>query len=563
MDSGAWVFKPKFFSLFKNYSIKQFKSDCAAGLIVGILALPLAIAFAIASGVSPDRGLVTAIVAGFLISVLGGSRVQIGGPTGAFVVIVYSIVQKFGVDGLVIATLMAGMIMIAMGFSRLGGVIKFIPYPLTVGFTSGIALIIFSSQIKDLFGLPIADVPADFLEKWQVFFEYRHAVNPYAFLLGFLTVVVILFWQRHVKVIPGAVVALIAGTVIVHLFQLPVETIQSRFGHIPSQLPLPHFPTFSFARITELFPAAFTIAMLGSIESLLSAVVADGMIGGKHRSNTELIAQGIANMCSAFFGGIPATGAIARTAANVHNGGRTPIAGIVHALTLLVIMLFCGRWAVYIPLSILAGILILVAYQMSEWKSFVMILKAPKSDVAVLLVTFFLTVIMDLTVAIQVGMILASFLFMRRLALTANIQMITNEFTDEEDREDPAAISRRLIPKGVEVYEINGPFFFGMVSTFIETINNIERKPKIRILRMRHVLSIDATALNAIRQAVRRSRLNGIALVVSGIHAQPLVAVQKAGLYDEIGKENFCHNIDAALERADQILMKNAAGSAE
>ncbi len=554
----AGVFKPKVLTTLKGYSWAQCRADCIAGVIVGIVALPLAIAFAIASGVSPDRGLVTAVVAGFLISALGGSRVQIGGPTGAFVVIVYSIVQKFGVDGLIAATFLAGMIMCAMGIGRMGAIIKFIPYPLTVGFTSGIALLIFSSQVKDFFGLTVAELPAEFLEKWWVIIQNASSVNLYAALLGMGTILLILVWQRYIKVVPGAVAALFVGTLAAQIFGLPVETIQSRFGDIPNGLPIPHLPAVSLAAVRELIPAAITIALLGSIESLLSAVVADGMIGSRHRSNTELVAQGIGNMASALFGGMPATGAIARTATNVHNGGRTPIAGMVHAVTLLAIMFFFARWAVYIPLSVLAGILILVAYRMAGWESFVAILKAPKSDVLVLVLTFLLTVLVDLTVAIQVGIVVSAMLFMHRVANVANINMISKEFVDEEEGDDPLAISRRKIPDGVEVYEINGPFFFGMASKFIQTMSDIESAPKIRILRMRHVLSIDATAIHALRQVIVHSRRHNIRLIFSGVHAQPLVALENVNLISEIGIENMCPNIDAAFKRAEEVLVGRA-----
>ncbi|HSA30595.1 MAG TPA: sulfate permease [Candidatus Omnitrophota bacterium] len=553
------VFKPKLFTTLKNYSFKQLRADCLAGLIVGIVALPLAIAFAIASGVTPDRGLITAVIAGFLISALGGSRVQIGGPTGAFVVIVYSIVQKFGVDGLIMATFLGGLIMLLMGCMRLGVVIKFIPYPLTVGFTSGIALIIFSSQIKDFLGLAMPVNPAEFLEKWRTIFEHLHTANLYALGLSIGTIMLILVWQKYIKAIPGAVIALVLGTAVTHLFHLPVETIQTQFGSIPQHIPHPRMPVFHVEQIKLLMPAALTIALLGSIESLLSAVVADGMIGGRHRSNTELIAQGCANVASSLFGGMPATGAIARTATNVHNGGRTPVAGIVHAFTVLISMVILGKWLVYIPMAVLAAILVLVAYRMSEWKSFVMILRSPKSDVAILATTFLLTVLIDLTVAIQVGVVLSALLFMNRLANVANISVITKEFTDEEDRDDPLAISRRQIPDGVEVYEINGPFFFGIVSTFIQTMSEIDSRTRVRILRMRHVLSIDAAALNALRQAFLLSQKNNIHLVLSGIHAQPLMAIQKDGLYDEIGEDNICHNIDASLQRAAELLSQPGA----
>ncbi|MBP9866120.1 MAG: sodium-independent anion transporter, partial [Candidatus Omnitrophica bacterium] len=399
---------PKLFTTLKTYNRAQFFADVSAGVIVGIVALPLAIAFAIASGVSPDRGLVTAVVAGFLISFLGGSRVQIGGPTGAFIVIVYAIVQKHGVNGLVVSMLMAGVMMILMGVARLGGVIKFIPYPVTVGFTSGIALIIFSSQMRDLFGLSTESLPAEFIEKWTVYFHSMHTFNPYAFILGLGTIVLIQFWRKISVKVPGPLVALIATSAAVHYFHLPVETIASRFGEIPHTLPMPMMPQLSMPLIRELTSPAITIALLASIESLLSAVVADGMIGGRHRSNMELVAQGVANIASALFGGMPATGAIARTTTNVHNGGRTPVAGIVHALTLLLIMMFFGKWAGLVPLSCLAGILIIVAYHMSEWRSFVMVLRSPRSDVMVLLITFSLTVLVDLTVAIEVGMVMAA-----------------------------------------------------------------------------------------------------------------------------------------------------------
>jgi len=548
------MLKPKLLSTLKNYSFAQFQTDVISGVIVGIVALPLAIAFGVASGVSPDKGIVTAVIAGFLISALGGSRVQIGGPTGAFVVIVYGIIQKHGIDGLMVSTLLAGVILIVMGLLGMGAVIKFIPYPVTIGFTSGIALIIFSSQIKDFFGLPIKTLSANFLENCFLYKQNILSMNFYAFLISIITVMIILLWGKVSKKIPGSVIALITTTGLTAWLKLPVETIGVRFGELPQGLPLPALPTFHWQMIPDLVQPAFAIAILAAIESLLSAVVADGMIGGKHRSNMELVAQGIANVASPLFGGIPATGAIARTAVNVHNGGRTPVAGMVHAVTLLLIMIFLGKWARLIPMATLAGILVVVAYRMSEWRSFKMILNSPKSDVLVLLVTFGLTVILDLSVAIQVGMVLAAFLFMRRLALTSNINMITNEFVDEEERDDANALSRRFVPEGVEIYEISGPFFFGIVSTFLETMNNIEKTPRVRILRMRHVLSIDATAINALRTVYEKSKRNGIVLILSGIHAQPLVSVERAGLYELIGEENIAANIDVALERAREIM---------
>ncbi|MFS8083835.1 MAG: SulP family inorganic anion transporter, partial [Ginsengibacter sp.] len=404
------MFKPKLFDTLKNYSGKQFSNDVLAGIIVGIVALPLAIAFAIASGVTPEKGLITAVIAGFIISAMGGSRVQIGGPTGAFIVIVYGIVQMYGVSGLIVATFMAGIMLIIMGFARLGTVIKFIPHPLIIGFTTGIAVIIFSSQVKDFLGLKMHVVPADFLEKWSAYFKNMQGVNIYAILIAVATIAIILLWPKVSKKIPGSLIAILITTIVVQLFHLPVETIGSRFGIISSSFPKPEIPLVDFATIKHLIQPAFTIAILCAIESLLSAVVADGMIGGNHRSNMELIAQGTANIFSSIFGGIPATGAIARTATNVKNGGRTPIAGIVHALVLLIILLIAGKWASYIPIANLAGILVIVAYNMSEWRNFKSILKGPRGDVAVLLITFFLTVLIDLTVAIEVGIVLAAFL---------------------------------------------------------------------------------------------------------------------------------------------------------
>lgn len=548
------MFYPKLITCLKNYSFGQFRSDLIAGIIVGVVALPLAIAFAIASGVSPDKGLITAVVAGFLISALGGSRVQIGGPTGAFVVIVYAIVQKYGVDGLVLATLMGGVILILMGAVGFGGVLKFIPYPVTVGFTSGIAVIIALSQVKDFFGLTMGNVPVEFLEKIHTYLECFPTTNWYALGLSISTVGIIFFWKKISTTIPGSLVALIAVTLIAAFFQLPVETIGSRFGNIPHVLPKPSLPHVDLMTIRALIPAATTIAILAGIESLLSAVVADGMIGGKHRSNTELIAQGIANISSACFGGMPATGAIARTATNVHNGGRTPIAGIVHALTLVLIMFFFAQWVAYIPLACLAGILMVVAYRMSEWHSFMMILRSPRSDIVVLLTTFTLTIVFDLTIAIEIGVVLSAFLLIHRLSLTPNIGVISKELQDKEENGDVLDLRQELIPDKVEVYEIVGAFFFGVASTFVETMNNIEKEPKIRILRMRNVLSVDATALNALRHVVRNSKKHNIIILLSGIHAQPMTALQQSGLYDEIGEANVLPNIDAALNRAKELL---------
>ncbi len=547
---------PKLVTTLKNYSRAQFAADLASGVIVGIVALPLAIAFAIASGLTPERGLYTAIVAGFLISALGGSRVQIGGPTGAFVVIVAGVVQRYGVDGLLVATLMAGVILVVFGLVRMGGAIKFIPYPVTIGFTSGIALIIFSSQVRDLLGFEMSAIPAPFLAKWDAYVHAFESLNPWALLVAFATFVIILVWPKLERRVPGPFVALIVTTVLVRVLHLPVETIGTRFGVIDAGLPRPALPHITLAMLTTLAAPAFTIALLGAIESLLSAVVADGMIGGRHRSNMELVAQGIANIASPILGGMPATGAIARTATNVKNGGRTPVAGMTHAVTLLLITLFFGRWVGLVPLATLAAILVVVAFHMSEWRTFGAELKAPKSDVAVLLTTFLLTVLVDLTVAIEVGMVLAAFLFMRRMAEVTNISVFTHEFTDPKDdfETDPNAVRRRVVPDEVQVYEISGPFFFGAAEMFKDRVGRIAGKPKVLILRMRHVPAIDSTGLHALRDLVRRSRQEGTLVILADVHAQPIVALERSGFLDEIGEQNLTGNIDDALNRAREFL---------
>ena len=547
---------PKFVTTLRDYDREQFTRDVIAGVIVGIVALPLAIAFAIASGLSPERGLYTAIVAGFLISLLGGSRVQIGGPTGAFVVIVSGIVLKYGVDGLVVATLMAGFILIAFGLLRLGGAIKFIPFPVTIGFTSGIALIIFSSQIRDLLGLEMQSVPSAFLPKWDAYVHAFDTVNPWALVVAVAAFAIILVWPKISTRIPGPFVALIVTTALAQLLHLPVETIGARFGEIHAGLARPAIPHLSIAIISSLAAPAFTIALLGAIESLLSAVVADGMIGGRHRSNMELVAQGVANIASPLFGGMPATGAIARTATNVKNGGRTPVAGMVHAITLLLITLFFGRWAGLIPLATLAAILVVVAFHMSEWRTFISEFRAPKSDVAVLLTTFLLTVLVDLTVAIEVGMVLAVFLFMRRMATVTSVSVLTHELRDPVDdyERDPNWVGRRSVPPGVEVYEITGPFFFGAAEMFKDRLARIAGRPKVLILRMRHVLAIDSTGLHALRDVVERSRRDGTLVVLSDVHAQPVVALVQSGMRDEIGEANVLGNLDDALNRAREHL---------
>jgi SulP family sulfate permease len=551
------MLRPKLIDSLKAYSWNYFKSDAVAGVTVGIVALPLAVAFAIASGVSPEKGILTAVIAGFIISAFGGSKVQIGGPTGAFVVIVYDIILKHGIEGLYAATLIAGIIMCVFGFSGMGAAIKYIPYPVIVGFTSGIAVVIFSSQIKDLLGLSIAVMPAEFIAKLTLIFQNLHSINIFAASVALISVFCMLFCGKISKKIPGSLAAIILTTAAVHFFGLPVETIGSRFGAIPDSLPVPQFPVIQWQMLNELIRPAFTIAILAGIESLLSAVVADGMTGGKHRSNMELVAQGIANIASPLFGGIPATGAIARTATNIHSGAKTPVSGIIHAVTLLLIMLIFGKWACLIPLPALAGILTIVSYRMGEWHSFVMILKAPKSDAVVLAVTFLLTIFLDLTVAIEIGIVLAALLFIRRLSASNSISEIKGSFFDEEDRDDPDALGRKVIPEGVEVYEINGPFFFGVVSTFMETMSNIEKDPKIRILRMRHVSSIDATALNALQKVVHQSKHSGVIIMLSGVNDYVRNQLNNSGLVDMIGRDNILTNIDKSLERAGLILQPN------
>ncbi len=543
---------PKLVTTLKTYDRGQFAADLGAGIVVGIVALPLAIAFAIASGVTPERGLYTAVIAGFLISALGGSRVQIGGPTGAFVVIVYGIVQRHGVDGLLLATLMAGVILIALGLARLGTAIKFIPFPVVTGFTAAIGAIIAVQQLRDAFGLRLDRAPAEFIERIGVYLEHADTVNAYAVVLTALTLLIVLLWPRVSHRIPAPFVALIAGTAVTHLLGWPVETIGSRFGEISAALPRPSLPPVSLAAIRELAGPAFAIAALGAIESLLSAVVADGMIGGRHRSNMELVAQGIANVASPLFGGMPATGAIARTATNIKSGGRTPVAGMIHALVLLLITLFFGRWAALIPLAVLAAIVLVVAWRLSEWKVFANELRAPWSDSAVMLTTFVLTIVVDLSVAIGVGMVLASFLFMRRMAEVTNVTVVSREFDDGAAGagDDAGAIYRRRIPEGVEVYEINGPFFFGAAEKFKATLDQVSRRPKVLIVRMRHVPTIDSTAMHALKDLIRRTRGQGTQVLLSDVHSQPLVALQRADFLDEVGEDNLFGDVDAALAAA-------------
>lgn len=548
------MLKPKLFTTLKDYNKKQFISDATAGIIVGIVALPLAIAFGIASGVTPEKGIITAIIAGFIISFLGGSRVQIGGPTGAFIIIVYGIIQQYGTTGLAIATIMAGAILVIMGLVKFGSLIKFIPFPVVVGFTSGIALLIFSTQIKDFFGLQIKNVPAEFHEKWLAYIGNFHSLNIYVLGIALLSLLIMIFWPKVTHKIPGSLIAIIISTILVQLFNLPVDTIGTRFGEIPSNLPSPSFYEIDLTVIRNLIGPATVIALLAAIESLLSAVVADGMIGGKHRSNMELVAQGIANIITPIFGGIPATGAIARTATNIKNGGRTPVAGIIHAITLLLIMLFFGSYAKLIPMATLAAILVIVSYNMSEWRAFKELLRSPKSDVAVLLTTFFLTVIFDLTIAIEIGMVLAVLLFMKRMSEVSNVSVVTRELEDEEEMVDPNAIDKKQIPTGVEVFEINGPFFFGAARKFRDQMEMVEKQPKVRIIRMRNVPAVDATGLQTLKDLHKDAKKHSTYLILSGVHTQPLYAMTQAGVYDLYGEDNIHGNIDDALDRAREIL---------
>lgn len=549
------MFQPKLFTTLKHYSKERFFSDLIAGVIVGIVAIPLAIAFGIASGVSPEKGLITAIVAGFLVSALGGSRVQIGGPTGAFIVIIYGIVQKYGLDGLILATFLAGFILLVMGFAKFGMVVKFIPHSVIVGFTSGIAVVIFSSEIKDFLGLKIGTIPVEFLDKWKLFLANIGSANIYALWIALSTVLIIAVWPKVSRKIPGALIAVVVTSVLVQVFHWPVETIGSRFGDLPHTLLPSHFPAIDLKLTQALIQPAFTIAFLCAIESLLSAVVSDGMIGGKHRSNMELVAQGAANMGSAVLGGIPATGAIARTVTNIKNGGRTPVAGIIHSLTILIIMLFLGVWINFVPLACLAGILVVVSYHMSEWRSFRDLLKGSRGGIAVLLATFFLTVLVDLTVAIETGMVLSAFLFLKRMADATNIHMIANELKeDEKEGEDPLDVTP--LPDGVEIYEINGPFFFGVAHKFEEATRIVAKKPKVRILRLRNVPIIDSTGLQALKSFYERCKSDHIVLIIAGVHTQPLNEMMKSNLYDLVGEDHVVANIKEARLRAETLLAR-------
>ena len=555
----AITFKPRLLSCLRNYNKKTLTADIMAGIIVGIVALPLAIAFGIASGVSPEKGIITAIVAGFIVSVFGGSKVQIGGPTGAFIIIIYGIIQKFGMSGLTIATLMAGVFLILFGLLRLGTIIKYIPYPIVVGFTSGIAVTIFTTQIKDLFGLTLSSVPSDFIEKWIVYAQHFGTADIWTTVIGIVSIIVIAITPRFSKKIPGSLIAIILMTIVALVLKnyfgiSSIETIGDRFS-IHSDLPEATIPAMSWDVIKSLVPPALTIAILGAIESLLSATVADGVIGDHHDSNTELIGQGIANLCSPLFGGIPATGAIARTMTNINNGGRTPIAGVIHAVVLLLIFLFLMPLAKYIPMACLAGVLVVVSYGMCGWRSFLMLMKNPKSDVTVLLITFFLTIIFDLTVAIEVGLIIACLLFMKRMAETTDVKVIMDEIDPNDETDIKLENNEHLIiPKGVEVYEINGPYFFGAGNKFEEVMAAFGDRPKVRIIRMRKVPFVDSTGIHNLTNLCAMSKKEGIEVVLSGVNPKVHAVLEHAGFYQLIGEQNICPHINIALAKAREIV---------
>lgn len=552
----AFEFKPKLFTTLKNYTRENFMTDLMAGIIVGIVALPLAIAFGIASGVTPEKGIITAIVAGFIISFLGGSKVQIGGPTGAFIVIIYGIIQEYGIEGLMVATMMAGIILVLLGIFKLGTIIKFIPYPIIIGFTSGIAVTIFTTQIADIFGLNFngEKVPGDFIGKWILYFHHFDTVNWWNVVVSVASIFIIAITPKFSKKIPGSLVAIVLVTVAVYLMKMYggiqcIDTIGDRFS-IKAQLPEAAVPSLDWEAIKNLFPVAITIAVLGAIESLLSAAVADGVIGDRHDSNTELIAQGIANFVSPIFGGIPATGAIARTMTNINNGGKSPVAGIVHAVVLLLILLFLMPLAQYIPMACLAGVLVIVSYNMSGWRVFKGLLKNPKSDVTVLLITFFLTVIFDLTVAIEVGLVIACVLFMKRVMETTQISVITDEIDPNKESDLEVHEEHLIVPESVEVYEINGPYFFGIATKFEEIMARLGDRPKIRIIRMRKVPFIDSTGIHNLTTLCKMSQKENIHIILSGVNDQVHAVLEKSGFYELLGKENICSNINEALEVA-------------
>ena len=562
------VLKPRLFETLKSYSGKQFSADFMAGIIVGIVAIPLAIAFGIASGVGPTEGLVTAIIAGFIISAFGGTRVQIGGPTGAFIVIIYGIIQQYGLSGLMIATIMAGLLLIFMGVFKLGSIIKFVPYPVIIGFTGGIALTIFSTQMNDFFGLGLKNVPADFISKWIYYFQNISHIHWASFAVAAGSLVVIIVFPKISKKIPGSLVAIILATVVVWVLKSfcgvsGITTIEDLYK-LPSGLPMPHLPELTlkegqtfFLMLKDLFPPAFTIAMLGAIESLLSAMVADGVISDKHDSNTELIAQGIANIASPLFGGIPATGAIARTMTNINNGGRTPVAGIIHAGVLTLVLLFLGKLVGMIPMPCLAAVLVMVSYNMSGWRTFVALAKNPKSDFAVLIVTFVLTVIFDLTIAIEIGLLLALLLFLRRTNETTEIRTFKNEIDPNDESDIILHDEEKLvIPQNVAVYEIDGPYFFGIANKFEEVMSSIAERPKVRVIRMRKVAFIDSTGIHNLETLCIRSEKEKVQIVLSGVNERVRHTLEKAGFANVLKKEFICSNINEALEKAGQIVGK-------
>lgn len=549
--------KPQLLTSLKTYNRQTLTADIMAGIIVGIVALPLAIAFGIASGVTPEKGIITAIISGFIISLLGGSKVQIGGPTGAFIVIIYGIIQKYGIEGLMIATVMAGVFLLLFGLLKLGTIIKYIPYPIVVGFTSGIAVTIFTTQIKDLFGLTIESVPSDFIEKWGCYISHFSTADLWCSIVGILSVVIIAITPKVSKKIPGSLVAIIVMTVAALILKnyfgvTTIETIGDRFS-VSSAIPDAHMPAMTWDTIKSLVAPALTIAVLGAIESLLSATVADGVIGAHHNSNTELVAQGLANIASPIFGGIPATGAIARTMTNINNGGKTPVSGIVHAIVLLLIFLFFMPLAKYIPMACLAGVLVIVSYGMSGWRSFLALMKNPKSDVTVLLITFFLTIIFDLTVAIEVGLIIACLLFMKRVSEITDVKAVTDEINEESDMIKDNA-EHLTIPKGVEVYEINGPYFFGAGNKFEEVMAAFGDRPKVRIIRMRKVPFVDSTGIHNLTNLCEMSHNEGIEVVLSGVCEKVHKQLEKARFYDILGNKNICSHINIALERANEII---------
>lgn len=560
--SSKFEFKPKLLSVLKNYSKADFSTDLMAGIIVGIVALPLAIAFGIASGVSPEKGIITAIVAGFIISFLGGSKVQIGGPTGAFIVIIYGIIQEYGIEGLMVATLLAGVLLVLLGAFKLGTVIKFIPYPIIVGFTSGIAVTIFTTQIADIFGLDFQGekIPGDFIGKWLIYFRHFDSVNWWNATVSIISVFIIAITPKFSKKIPGSLIAIVVVTAAVYCIKTyagitSIDTIGDRFS-IQAQLPEANVPSLDWEAIKNLFPVAVTIAVLGAIESLLSATVADGVIGDRHDSNTELIAQGIANIISPIFGGIPATGAIARTMTNINNGGRTPVSGIVHAVVLLLILLFLMPLAQYIPMACLAGVLVIVSYNMSGWRTFMALLRNPKSDVVVLLITFFLTVIFDLTIAIEVGLLIACVLFMKRVMETTEISVIRDEIDPNQESDLEVHEEHITLPKGIEVYEINGPYFFGIATKFEEIMSQLGDRPKIRIIRMRKVPFIDSTGIHNLANLCEMSQKENIHIILSGVNPKVHQVLEKSGFYELLGEDNICSNINEAVAKATETISK-------